>query len=117
MHFGRGDKLIKKIQDCLFRELQSQGRRVVLCEKEKLLLSGNRLDAIIFSLRSHLENARGIADTFFSVTFDFPNFPTVSKMKFSKTWLLARQKHLAAIRGISPPTSITGRRGRHLKQK
>jgi hypothetical protein len=116
MHFGRGDKLIKKIQDCLFRELQSQGRRVVLCEKEKLLLSGNRPDAIVFSLCSHLENARGIADTLFSVTFDDPNFP-VSEMKFSTIWLLARQRHLAAIRGISPPTSTTGRRGRHLKQK
>jgi hypothetical protein len=54
---------------------------VVLCEKEKLLLSGNRPDAIVFSLRNHLENARGIADTLFSITFDDPNFP-VSEMKF-----------------------------------
>ncbi len=84
--FWNRDKLIRKIQDCLFRELQSQGRRVVLCEKEKLLLSGNRPDAIVFSLSIHLENARGIADTHFSVTFDNPTFPTVSKIKFSSTW-------------------------------
>jgi hypothetical protein len=111
---------------------------VVLCEKEKLLLSGNRPDAIVFSLCSHLENALGIADTLFSATFYNPNFrkrkfsktgiaetlfsvtfynPNFRKMKFSTTWLLARQRHLAAIRGISPPTSITGRSGRHLKQK
>jgi hypothetical protein len=52
---------------------------VVLCEKEKLLLSGNRPDAIVVSLSNHLENARGIADTLFSVTFDDPNFPQLPK--------------------------------------
>ena len=36
------------------RELQCQGKRVVLCEKEKQLLSGNRADATNTS--SHLES-------------------------------------------------------------
>ncbi len=56
---------------------------MVLCEKEKMLLSGNRPDAMVLSMSSHLKNARGIADTLFSETFYDPNFPAVSKMKFS----------------------------------